>query len=59
MIENAYSQQKQLIEANYAFFKNMVENAYFQNRQMTETNALSIENYVRMYGNNDLTNYIS
>jgi hypothetical protein len=58
MIENAYSQQRQMIEANYAFFKNVVENAYFQNRQMTETNALSIENFVRMYGNNGLNNYV-
>ena len=56
MIENAYFQQKQLIETNYTYFKNMIENAYFQNRQMIETNALSMENYVRMFGNSDLVN---
>ncbi len=56
MIENAYFQQKQLIETNYAYFKNMIEYAYFQNRQMVETNALSMENYIRMFGNNDLVN---
>ncbi len=36
--------------------KDMIEKAYFQNRQMIETNALSIENYVRVYGNNNLLN---
>ncbi len=57
-IENAYLQQKQMIETNYIHFKNMIENAYLQQKQMIETNALSIENYVRMFGNNDLTNNI-
>ena len=39
MIENAYLQQRQMIEFNYTQFKNMIENAYLQQRQMIETNA--------------------
>jgi hypothetical protein len=53
LIENAYLQQKQLIETSNTYFKNVVENAYFQHRQMMETNAMSLENYVRMFGNDD------
>ncbi len=34
MIENAYLQQKQMIEFNYTQFKNMIENAYLQQKQM-------------------------
>ncbi len=58
MIENAYLQQKQMIETNYIYFNNIIENAYLQQIQMIETNALGIENYVRTFGNNDLTNNI-
>ena len=34
--ENAYNQQKQTVEQNYAQFKNMIENAYLQHIQSIE-----------------------
>jgi hypothetical protein len=58
LIENAYLQQKQMVETNYIYFKNMIENAYLQQKQMVETNTLNIENYIRTFGNNDLTKNI-
>jgi|SRR5215210_5581106 hypothetical protein len=53
MIENAYLQQRQMIEFNYTQFKNMIENAYLQQRQMIETNASIMKNYSSMSGNNE------
>ncbi len=43
LIENAYLQQKQMVETNYIYFKNMIENAYLQQKQMVETNTLNME----------------
>ena len=58
MIENAYLQQKQMIELNYTQFKNMIENAYLQQKQMIETNALIMKNYSNMFGNNEIVSNI-
>ena len=58
MIENAYLQQKQMIELNYTQFKNMIENAYLQQKQMIETNASIMKNYSSMFGNKEIVNNI-
>ena len=58
MIENAYLQQKQMIELNYTQFKNMIENAYLQQKQMIETNASIMKNYSNMFGNNEIVSNI-
>jgi hypothetical protein len=58
MIENAYLQQKQMIELNYTQFKSMIENAYLQQKQMIETNASIIKNYSNMFGNNDIASNV-
>ena len=58
MIENAYLQQKQMIELNYTQFKNMIENAYLQQKQMIETNASIMKNYSSMFGNNEIVSNI-
>ncbi|HKR74297.1 MAG TPA: hypothetical protein VJR94_09315 [Candidatus Nitrosocosmicus sp.] len=54
MIENAYLQQRQMIEFNHAQFKNMIENAYLQQRQMIETNASIMKNYSSIFGNKEV-----
>ncbi len=58
MIENAYLQQKQMIELNYAQFKSMIENAYLQQKQMIETNASIMKNYSSMFGNSGIVSNI-
>jgi hypothetical protein len=58
MIENAYLQQKQMIELNYTQFKNMIENAYLQQKQMIETNASIMKNYSNIFGNNEIVSNI-
>jgi hypothetical protein len=58
MIENAYLQQRQMIEFNYTQFKNMIENAYLQQRQMIETNASIMKNYSSISGNNEIAGNI-
>ena len=58
MIENAYLQQKQMIELNYTQFKNMIENAYLQQKQMIETNASIMKNYSSMFGNKEIVSNI-
>ncbi len=58
MIENAYLQQKQMIELHYAQFKNMIENAYLQQKQMIETNASIMKNYSNMFGNKEIVSNI-
>ncbi len=58
MIENAYLQQKQTIELNYAQFKNMIENAYLQQKQMIETNASIMKNYSNIFGNKEIAKNI-
>ena len=58
MIENAYLQQKQMIELNYTQFKNMIENAYLQQKQMIETNASIMKNYSSMFGNTEIVSNI-
>ena len=58
MIENAYLQQRQMIELNYTQFKNMIENAYLQQRQMIETNASIMKNYSSIFGNNEIASNI-
>jgi len=56
--ENAYNQQKQTVEQNYAQFKNMIENAYLQHIQMIKTNASIMKNYSSMFGNSDIAKNI-
>ncbi|MDN5846818.1 MAG: hypothetical protein L0H53_11155, partial [Candidatus Nitrosocosmicus sp.] len=58
MIENAYLQQKQMIETNYTQFKSMIENAYLQQKQMIETNASMMKNYSSMFGNSGIVSNI-
>ncbi len=58
IIENAYLQQKQMIELNYTQCKNIIENAYLQQKQMIETNASIMKNYSSMFGNNEIASNI-
>ena len=58
MSENAYLQQKQMIELNYTQFKNMIENAYLQQKRMIETNASIMKNYSSMFGNTEIVSNI-
>ena len=56
--ENAYNQQKQTVEQNYAQFKNMIENAYLQHVQMIKTNASIMKTYSSMFGNSEIARNI-
>ena len=44
--ENAYRQQKQTMESNYAQFKNMIENAYLQHIQAIELSYAQFKNMI-------------
>ena len=46
LYENAYNQQKGMMESNYTQFKNMIENAYNQHVQMIEFYYTQFKNMI-------------